>query len=147
MPSVSVLAAMLQLPLPSAVVLPNMVVPLVLYRMTLAFASVVPVKVGVTTLVMLSVLLEPLSEPALRAGVEPLGAVVSMITALEPASEFALASDGSVKLAMVVPSLVSFMVPLLNSSAVVFSYCRSALVSPACTRYLNVSTLPPLPET
>ena len=44
-------------------------------------ASAVPVNVGVATLVMLSVELEPLSLPAVRSGVETLGAVVSIVTA------------------------------------------------------------------
>ncbi len=46
-PSLSVEAVMLQLPLPSAVVVPSDVVPSVSYTVTIALASAVPVKVGV----------------------------------------------------------------------------------------------------
>ena len=70
-----------QLPLPSATVVPTTVVPSVSYNLSVAPTSAVPLKVGVVTLVMRSLLELPLSEAALRAGVEgAIGAVVSMTT-------------------------------------------------------------------
>ena len=71
--------AMLQLPLPSANPVPTRVVPL--YSRTVAPASAVPVKVGVVTLVMLSVLDIPLSDAAIRSGADgATGACVSIVT-------------------------------------------------------------------
>ena len=71
-PSERAEAVMLQLPVSSAVVLPSDVVPSVSYSVTVFPASAVPVKVGVVSLVMLSVLIA-LSVPAVMSGV--LGAV------------------------------------------------------------------------
>src|SRR3954454_20205765 len=79
LPEASVEVAMLQLPLPSAVPLPTWVAPS--YSVTVLPASAVPVKVGVATLVRLSVLDAPESEAAARSGVDgALGAVVSMVS-------------------------------------------------------------------
>ncbi len=51
------------------------------YSFTVAFASAVPLKVGVLSLVMSSVLEEPESEPEARSGAEGAeGAAVSMVT-------------------------------------------------------------------
>lgn len=133
-PSLSTDAVILQLPLPSAVVVPIWVVPSVSNNATDALASVLPVKVGVVSLVMLSVLELPLSLPAARSGVEPLGAVVSIMTALDPANELPLPSAGKVRVAAVVPSLVKLIVPPFRLNAAVLRYSKSALVSPACTR-------------
>src|SRR5215472_18508508 len=69
---------MLQLPLPSAVALPIWVAPS--NSFTRLPASAVPVKVGVVTLVMLSVLAAPESDAAIRSGVVgAAGAVVSTV--------------------------------------------------------------------
>ncbi len=77
-PSLRVLAVMLQLPLPSAVVLPSTVVPSVSYSFTLALASAVPLTMGVALLVMSSVLELPVSLPLVRSGAPGVaGAVVS----------------------------------------------------------------------
>ena len=80
-PSVSALVVMLQLPEPSAVVVPSRVVPSVSYSLTVAPASAPPpVTVGVVTLVMLSVLLLPESEPAVMSKPDgAVGAVVSRV--------------------------------------------------------------------
>ena len=68
-----------QLPLPFAVPLPITVAPS--SRVTVAFASAVPTKTGVVTLVTLSVFDAPLSEAAVRSGVlGAAGAVVSIVT-------------------------------------------------------------------
>src|SRR5204862_241673 len=73
---------MLQLPLPSAVVVPRTVVPSVSNSLTMALASDVPVKAGVVLLVMLSVLDVPESVPAVMSGADgAAGAAVSMVTA------------------------------------------------------------------
>ena len=76
-PSLSVLLVMLQLPLPSAVVVPSTVLPS--SNTTALLASAVPEKVGVVTLVLLSVLELPLSLAARRSGTETAGPVVSMV--------------------------------------------------------------------
>src|SRR5205823_2990041 len=77
-PSLNVLLVMLQFPLPSAVVVPSTVLPS--SNTTGLLASVVPVKVGVVSLVMLSVLELPLSLAAVRSGVAgAAGPVVSMV--------------------------------------------------------------------
>src|SRR4051794_3124546 len=79
LPEASVDVAMLQLPLPSAVPLPTWLAPS--YSVTGLAASAGPVKVGVATLVRLSVPDEPESEAAAKSGVEgAFGAVVSMVT-------------------------------------------------------------------
>ena len=80
-PLVSALVVMLQLPEPSAVVVPSRVVPSVSYSLTVAPASAPPpVTVGVVTLVMLSVLLLPESEPAVMSKPDgAVGAVVSRV--------------------------------------------------------------------
>ena len=73
---------MVQLPEPSAVPDPISVVPSVSYSLTVALASAVPLKVGVVSLVMLSVLELPLSVPAVMSGaLGAPGAVASMVTA------------------------------------------------------------------
>ena len=67
-----------QLPELSAVALPIWVVPS--NSLIRLFASAVPVKVGVASLVILSVLEAPLSEAAIRSGADgALGAVVSIV--------------------------------------------------------------------
>ena len=67
----------LQFPLPSAVVVPSVPETLEI-TVTVELASAVPVKVGVESLVVLSVLLEPASVPAVMSGVEGgAGAVLS----------------------------------------------------------------------
>src|SRR5437879_5134243 len=74
---------MLQLPPPVATPVPTAVPPLKI--VTVLFASAVPLKVGVVALVMLSVLLLPVSEAAIRSGVDgALGAVVSIVTDRAP---------------------------------------------------------------
>src|SRR5947209_2712483 len=75
---------MLQLPLPSAVPVPMRVLP-PRNSCTLLLASAVLVKVGVVTLVMLSVLDVPLSLAAVRSGAEgAAGALVSMVMLKAP---------------------------------------------------------------
>ena len=77
-PSLNALLVMLQLPLPSAVVVPSTVLPS--SNTTVLLASVVPEKVGVVTLVMLSVLELPLSVAAVMSGAEgDAGAEVSIV--------------------------------------------------------------------
>jgi hypothetical protein len=72
---------MLQLPEPSAVVVPSTVVPSVSYSVTVALASAVPVNVGVVSLVRLSVEEAPLSDAALKSGAEGVvGAIASIVT-------------------------------------------------------------------
>src|SRR5207253_3018160 len=80
LPEASVEAVMLQSPVPSALPLPTTVVPSVSYSVMVLPASAVPVKVGVATLVRLSVLDEPESEAAARSGAKGApGAVVSRV--------------------------------------------------------------------
>ena len=81
-PALSVLVVMLQLPKPSAVVVPSTVVPSVSYNLMVAPASApLPVMVGVVALVRLSELLLPVSEPDARsAAFGAAGAKVSMVT-------------------------------------------------------------------
>lgn len=57
------------MPLPSAVVVPKVLSTLEL-TMTVALASAVPLKVGVVSLVMLSVLESPESDAVSRSGVD-----------------------------------------------------------------------------
>ena len=84
-PSARVEAVMVHVP-PVAMPVPITVVPS--NRLTVLPASAVPVKVGVVTLVMLSVLDTPLSDAATRSGLTGRGAVVSMVT--DKAAEAAL---------------------------------------------------------
>src|SRR2546421_481562 len=68
-----------QLPEPSAAPVPTGL--LSLNSLTVLLASAVPLKVGVVALVILSVLEVPVSEAAIRSGVDgALGAVVSIVT-------------------------------------------------------------------
>jgi hypothetical protein len=81
-PSDRALVVTLQMP-PVAMAVPNTVVPSVSYTVTTEPDSAVPVKVGVETLVMLSVFEVPLSEMADRSGVlGALGAVESITIAI-----------------------------------------------------------------
>ena len=81
LPSLKVEEVMLQLPEPSAVAVPNNVVPLVSYNLTVLLASAVPVKTGVLLLVMLSALDVPLSVALVISGaLGAVGAVVSTVT-------------------------------------------------------------------
>src|SRR5439155_5587247 len=83
-PSASALLAMLQFPLPSAVSVPIRVPP-PRNICTVLLASAVPVKVGVVTLVMLSVLDVPLSLAAVMSGAEgAAGALVSIVMLRAP---------------------------------------------------------------
>ena len=72
---------MLQLPEPSAVVVPSTVVPSVSYSLMIAPGSaLLPVMVGVVRLVMLSVLLLPKSDALAKSGaLGAVGAVVSIV--------------------------------------------------------------------
>ena len=79
-PATSVVVVIDQAPAPSAFTDPIAVTPS--NRVTVLFASAVPVKVGVVTLVMLSELLPPLSEPAERSGMLGGAATVSIVTIL-----------------------------------------------------------------
>ena len=76
-PTARVLDVIDQFPEPSAVAVPSTVVPSVSNNETAAFASLVPVKVGVASLVMLSVFDAPVSDAALRSGAEGAAADVS----------------------------------------------------------------------
>src|SRR5437016_2307722 len=70
---------MLYAPAPFAVAVPTALAPA--KRLTVALASVVPVKVGVVTFVMPSVLLAPLSLAADRVGAAGvMGGTVSIVT-------------------------------------------------------------------
>lgn len=95
----------LQLPEPSAVVLPILPSTLELIA-TVLFASAVPVKVGVASLVMLSVLELPVSLPADRSGVlGALGAAVSMVTErAEDAAELLPAASVAVAVILWLPA-------------------------------------------
>ena len=74
------LLVMDQLPLPLAVAVPSNVEPSVSYSLTVLPASAVPVKVGVVSLVMLSVLDTPLSLAETKSGaLGAAGAVLSMV--------------------------------------------------------------------
>ena len=75
-PSASVEAVMVHCPARVAMPVPITVVPS--NRVTVLPASAVPVKVGVVTLVMLSVLDAPLSEAATRSGIGRGGATVGV---------------------------------------------------------------------
>src|SRR3954449_5506907 len=100
LPEDSADVAMLQLPLPSAVPLPTWLAPS--NSVTVLFASAVPVKVGVATLVRLSVPDEPESEAVARSGVEgAAGAAVSMVTDRPPEAVPVLPA-ASVALAVIV---------------------------------------------
>ena len=72
---------MLQLPEPSAVVVPRSVVPSVSYSLMIEPGSaLVPVMVGVVRLVMLSVLLLPKSDALAKSGaLGAVGAVASIV--------------------------------------------------------------------
>ena len=80
-PSIKVLEVIVQFPAPSAVVVPSTVVPSVSYRVTVQLGSApAPEIVGVLSLVLLSVLLDPLSELASKSNPEGAdGAVVSKV--------------------------------------------------------------------
>ena len=81
MPCDSAELVIVQLPEPSATLAPSIVVPSLSYKVTVAPASApLPVKVGVVTLVMLSVFDEPLSEAAVRSGALGAAAAVSIVT-------------------------------------------------------------------
>ena len=68
-----------QAPAPSAVVVPNTVVPLESYRVTVLPGSApAPETVGVLSLVSLSVLLVPESEPISKS--KPVGAVGAVVS-------------------------------------------------------------------
>ena len=82
------------MPLPSAVAVPKEVVP-PRKASTVLLASAVPVNAGVVTLVILSVLEEPLSVAAVKSGADgALGAVASIVilNALEATLVFPAAS-------------------------------------------------------
>ncbi len=75
--------------MPSAVVVPSLTPSM--NTSTVLLASAVPVKVGVVSLVWLSVLEEPLSLPAVRSGVEgAAGAAVSMVIDSAPEATLTL---------------------------------------------------------
>jgi len=79
-PSLKVELVIDHLPEPSAVVAPSTVLPSVSYKVTVALASEVPLKIGVVVLVRSSLLLVPLSSALLKSGVPgALGAVVSIV--------------------------------------------------------------------
>jgi hypothetical protein len=79
-PAARAAMVLLQLPLPSAVVVPRDVLP-PLNSSTVLLASAVPVKVGVLMFVMLSVFEDPESLAAVRSGVDgAAGPLVSIVT-------------------------------------------------------------------
>lgn len=85
-PSPKALGVKLQLPEPSAMAVPIDAPPS--YTVTVAFASVVPLRVGIVLLVTLSLLEIPESEAVVRSGTEgALGAVVSITSVMWPANE------------------------------------------------------------
>ena len=104
MPSVNVPAVNVHAPAPSAVVVPRLVEP-PRNNSTVLFASAVPVKVGVLTLVILSVLDDPVSLAAVRSGVEgAAGAVLSMVMLNAPeATETFPAASVALALMLCVP--------------------------------------------
>ena len=99
-PVASVALLIDQLPERSTVPVPSTVVPLVSNRVTTAPTSPVPVKVGVVTLVRLSVLDVPLSDAVVRSGAPGAAAMVSMVTT--SGAEAALVMPPIVCLAVIV---------------------------------------------
>ena len=82
-------AVNVQLPLPSTTAVPNTVVPSLMVMVSPG--DPVPAKVGVLSPVLLSVLLLPVSVPAVRSGAAgAAGAVVSMVTASAGLGELVL---------------------------------------------------------
>ena len=74
----------LQPPLPSAVVVPIIILPPVSNTLTIAPASVVPASARVVLVVMLSLLSYPVSDPGARSGANGwFGDVVSIVTLRE----------------------------------------------------------------
>ena len=102
-PSASAVLTIDQFPETSAVAVPNTVVPLVSYRVTVAPATApLPVKVGVVVLVTLSVVDAPLSDAVARSGaLTAAGATVSTVTA-NPADATLALPAGSVCFAVTV---------------------------------------------
>ena len=131
-PEVSVLAVMDQLPDPSAVVDPTTPSTLEL-RMTVLEASDVPVRVGVVSLVILSVLLLPLSDAADRSGADgALGTVVSITMArpLEAAEVLPTPSvDVAVSVWLVAVSVLAVIDQLPDPSEVTDPMAPSTLES------------------
>ncbi len=125
---------MLQLPEPSAVVVPSNVVPSVSYSLTVAPASApLPVTVGVVALVRLSVLLVPVSDPLARsAAPEAVGVVVSIVT-VKPADPALVLPAASVTLVVKVwspaLSVLDVMLQLPEPSAVAVPSTVVPLVS------------------
>ena len=125
MPSASALPTVkVQAPVPSAVVVPKLVLP-PRNNWTVLLASAVPVNVGVLTLVRLSVLEEPLSLAASRSGVDgAAGAVVSIV--------IVSAVDGALSLpAASVAVAVTLWVPAVRAIVVVTPgevYCAAVSV-------------------
>src|SRR5712672_217432 len=151
LPEASVDVAMLQLPLPSAVPLPTWVAPS--NSVTVLFASAVPVKVGVATLVRLSVPDAPESEAVARSGVEgAVGAVLSIVTdspveavLVLPAASVALAvivwlPEASVEAVMLQLPLPS-AVPVPSTVVPSVSYSLTVLPTSAVPVKVGVATL------
>src|SRR5438132_1247516 len=110
---VSALPVTLQLPVPSAVPVPISVLPPT-NSCTVLLASAVPVKLGVVSLVMLSVFEVPLSLAAVRSGAEgAAGAVVSivMLKALDAVDTLPAASV-AVAVMLCVPAVKILVVTL-----------------------------------
>ena len=124
---------MLQLPEPSAVAVPNNVVPLVSYNLTVLLASAVPVKTGVLLLVMLSVLDVPVSEATVKSGVlGALGGVVSATLAVRKFTALILANIHSFIAtdAEVVPAITRISSTPLNAFSTVEFAVASNNVNP-----------------
>jgi hypothetical protein len=109
---------MLQLPLEFAVALPIWVEPA--NSLTVLPASAVPLNVGVVSVVTLSVLDEPVSDAAVRSGVDGAATLVSMMTESTGDGALVVLPDVAVAVMLSVPwPRVTVTVQLPLESAVV----------------------------
>ena len=148
-PSANAEAVMLQLPLPSAVTLPT--VPATeLASVTVLPASAVPVKVGVVSLVILSVSDSPVSDPAARSGADGAAGLPVSIEIARPADAAETLPAASVAVIVIVcaPSLsveaVMLQLPLPSAVAlptVPATELPSVTVLPASAVPVNVGVL------
>src|SRR5207244_1026282 len=138
-PSLSVLLVMLQLPLPSAVVVPSTVLPS--SNTTALLASAVPEKVGVVTLVLLSVLVLPLSAVPVKAGVVTL----LRLSVLELPLSVAAVRSGVAGAAGAAVSMVTLKAADATDVFPARSVCVAVILcTPSLSVLLVTDALPPL---
>jgi hypothetical protein len=118
-------AVMLQLPLPSAAAMPSTVVPSVSYSVTALPASVVPVKIGVVSFVILSVLEVPVSEPAVISGAAGADGADISIVMLSSADAVLMLPAASVAFT------VTVWTPAVSADAVMFQLPPPAVAVPS----------------